>query len=78
MSITPAMDVYDNIVELCISIARYAHQDEILSEDEMAHEVNELFERVTPILWMTLPPKLVKNLRESFVHEHLNTIDTDQ
>ncbi|WP_378734894.1 hypothetical protein [Nocardia brasiliensis] len=71
MSITPAMDVYDKIVELCIAIARYAHQDEALSIEEMEQKANDLFDVVTPTLWMSLPPKLVKNLRESFIHEHM-------
>ncbi|WP_280445787.1 hypothetical protein [Nocardia brasiliensis] len=78
MSTTPAMDVYDRIVDLCIAIARYTHQDDALSVPEMEQKVNELFEFITPILWFSLPVDLVKNLKESFIHEHVMKFGTGE
>lgn len=73
MSQTPAMNVYGKLVDLCIAIAQYAHHTEITSVDEMAYETNRIFELALPILWMSLPPELVTDLRDAFIREHLAT-----
>lgn len=78
MSTTPALDVFDGIVDLCIAITRYAHQDEALTIPEMEQRSNDLFEFITPIIFSVLPGNLVKNLNESFHHEYKMKFGTDE